>query len=267
MQKKFKYGLKLWSTNSDNHINEAQNLYDEAVYDFIEIYTVPGSVNTIEKWKKLTVPVIIHAPHYAHGFNLSKPEYFETNIKIFEEAKYFADELNAPYIICHPGMDGNIEETARQLNIINKNKNILIENKPYKTMPEWNTKYCVGSTPQEIKYVLNNTTAGFCCDIGHVMGAANSFKIDYIEFIKKFIDLNPTIFHLSDTDVEAEIDKHYNFGKGNLNIAEILSIMPDNATITLETNKTSEENLDDFKDDVKYLNRLINKDTEINSDF
>ena len=61
------------------------------------------------------------------------------------------------------------------------------------------------------------------------------------------------MYHLSDTDTTSEIDSHYNFGAGNLNIEEVMSLIPQNSSITIETNKASKENLDDFKKDIRCL--------------
>ena len=106
-----KIGLKLWSCNTDFYYDEAIRLYKEDIYDYIELYVVPGTLNTLEKWKKLKIPFIIHNAHFAQGFNLAKSEKEESNRKIYDQTKQFADELNAKYIIFHGGIEGNIKET------------------------------------------------------------------------------------------------------------------------------------------------------------
>ena len=70
----YKIGLKLWSINTDYYLKEAERLYHKGVYDYIELYVVPDTEDTLSAWKKLTIPYIIHNAHFAHGFNLAKSE-------------------------------------------------------------------------------------------------------------------------------------------------------------------------------------------------
>ena len=70
----YKIGLKLWSINTDYYYDEAIRLYKDGVFDYIELYVVPNSTDSIVKWKKLNIPFIIHCPHFAHGFNMAKVE-------------------------------------------------------------------------------------------------------------------------------------------------------------------------------------------------
>ena len=127
---KYKFGLKLWSENL-GYIPEAVKLFKEGLYQYIELYSVPGTYkDTINEWKKLDIPFIIHAPHYQHGLNLSVKSKRNENSTLVKETLLFADELDARYIILHPGVNGDINETIRQIKRINDQR-ILIENKPY----------------------------------------------------------------------------------------------------------------------------------------
>ena len=49
----YKRGLKLWSINTDFYYDEAIRLYKNGIYDYIELYVVPETLDTLEKWKKL----------------------------------------------------------------------------------------------------------------------------------------------------------------------------------------------------------------------
>ena len=53
----YKKGLKLWSINTDAYYNEAKRLYAEGVFDYIELYVVPNSLDTLAKWKELHYPL------------------------------------------------------------------------------------------------------------------------------------------------------------------------------------------------------------------
>lgn len=252
-----KLGLKLWSINTDNYIKAAQELFEASVFDYIELYVVPQSLEHLEDWQKLDIPYIIHCPHFAHGFNLAKKEKKDSNLKIYQEVKKFADELSAPYIIFHGGIDGNMEETAKQLASFDEPR-ALIENKPYVALPnKMNGNFCRGYNVEEIELVKKTANCGFCLDIGHAICSANSQKIEPYSYIKDFLKLEPTMFHLTDcADLCSEYDSHLHLGDGELNIAKIIELLPKNALITLETIKNSKENLDDFIQDCNIAKNI-----------
>ncbi|MEI7474090.1 MAG: GNAT family N-acetyltransferase [bacterium] len=243
------YGLKLWSIN-ENYIDEAQRLYKENIYSYIELYAVPNSIDLADKWAKLNIPIVIHAPHFEHGLNLSIAECFENNIKLLNETFKFADKVNADTIILHSGMSGKIEESINQLNKINDPR-LIIENKPFKV--KYNNLNCVGYTPEQIKLILDNTDKGFCFDIGHGICSSNHREVDIYEDIKQYLKLNPKMFHFTDGESNGIYDKHLNFGNGDYDINKIIRLLPENIALTIETIKNSKENLDDFAEDIKYL--------------
>ena len=247
-----KIGLKLWNINTDYYLKEAEKLFDNGVFDYIELYIVPGNIDKIKDWKKLHIPFDIHAPHFAHGMNLSKKEFRETNFEKYKEVKLFADELKAKVIVFHGGSGGDYKETAEQL-LSFYDKRILIENKPFKTLAFVNEPYYVGAKFEEIKYITEKVNCGFCLDIGHCICAANSFGIKPFEYIKKFVTLSPKRIHLSDIRIDTVMDEHLHFGQGNLSFEKLLSILPKDTPITIETTKNSKENLNDFEKDTEFL--------------
>jgi len=247
-----KFGLKLWSTNTDFYYEEAKKLHAQGWFDYVELYVVPGTLETLAQWAKLDIPFTIHAPHFAHGFNLAKKEKEQSNLKIYNEVKAFADELNPDYIIFHGGIDGCIKETARQLAAFNEPR-ALIENKPFKAIPnKMGGEFCRGYNPEEIKFVIDKAGCGFCLDFGHATCAGRSLQQD---LLPEFLELKPKMFHITDLE-DSEYDSHLHFGAGVLNIKGLLQTLPENAKITIETNKNSKENLDDFIEDIKWLRNL-----------
>lgn len=251
-------GLKLWSINTDYYLKEAVKLYDKGIYDYIELYVVPETLDTLKEWKKLNIPFIMHNAHFAHGFNLAKPENQKRNLEIYEQTKQFADGLDAKYIIFHGGIDGDYKETARQLAAFGDSR-ALIENKPFVALPNrMGGNFCRGATVEELRYIKETAKCGFCFDIGHAVCSANSQKKEPYTFLKELLVLNPTMFHLSDiTDMTSEYDAHPHLGTGQLDITRLKrEIFPNNAVISVETNKDSKENLDDFVKDIKCLKSL-----------
>ncbi|PIS28918.1 AP endonuclease [Candidatus Saganbacteria bacterium CG08_land_8_20_14_0_20_45_16] len=249
----FKFGLKLWSIN-DNYVKDALRLFNEGVYQYIELYVKPGSYEKfIGLWKNLPIPYVIHAPHFRDGMNLAKRENEAKNLTLIQEAQRFADQLKADKLIVHPGIAGDIKETARQLKLIN-DKRILIENKPYYALDD--NLVCNGTTPEEIKLVMDEAGVGLCLDIGHAACSARAHSVYYLDYLKQFMMLAPKMFHLADGDVNNLTDDHRHIGEGNFDFRQILAIIHDNAMVTIEVNKSSKENLNDFIKDVKMIKAI-----------
>ncbi len=251
-------GLKLWSINTDYYYDEAIRLYKSGVYDYIELYVVPGSLQHLARWQLLDIPYIIHSPHFMHGFNLAKAECELSNLEYYQEVREFADSLSAEYIIFHGGIDGSVAETARQLATFAESR-ALIENKPYRAIPNrMHGEFCRGYNASELEVVVANSGAGVCLDFGHAICAAASQQVDCYDYIAEFLQLNPKMFHLTDVkSLDDEYDKHLHLGTGALDVERILAMIPSDAVITLETDKADSRLLNDFVGDVEYVRGKI----------
>lgn len=251
----FNYGLKLWSTNK-NYYKEAVRLYEKNFYSYIELYVVPNSFSEyINLWQQITIPFVVHAPHYMAGLNFSKRENQSKNFELAGEAQKYADKLSAEWIIFHPGIDGDIAETAQQMKKLNEPR-ALVENKPYNAIGS--NLICNGTMPEEIAMVMKEANVGFCFDIGHAVCAAKAYQREYLSFLLEFMKLNPVMFHLTDGDKDNVFDEHNHIGSGNYDFTKIINMLPHNAMITVETDKDSQENLDDFVADIEKL-RILEK--------
>jgi len=116
-----------------------------------------------------------------------------------------------------------------------------------------NDEKCLGSTFEEIKYILNELQIGFCLDFGHAICAANSLKREPIRLIKEFLLLNPRMYHLTDGDYTSDKDSHLHYSKGTFPLKELLKMLPDKAKVTNEAKHNSDNKLDDFKEDCLYF--------------
>jgi endonuclease IV len=246
------FGLKLGSRDR-NYTKDILTFYEYGYFQYIELFAVLGSFeSTIEYWKELSIPIIIHAPHSLAGMNLSlKSERENNKIKLMETFN-FANALKSEFIIFHSGVDGDIEETIFQLSPFVDTR-CLIENKPAKGL---NDEKCLGSTPKELTFILNELKAGFCLDFGHAICTANSFKKEPLEYIKEFMVFNPQVYHLTDGNFASEYDSHFHYGKGTFPLNDILKIVPYGSKITNEARHDLENNLDDFKEDYFYVKNI-----------
>lgn len=245
-----KIGLKLWSINK-NYVHSAEKIFNEGMCDYIELYMVPGSMEeTVGWWKDLKCPYVIHAPTSQHGVNLAQKTYSNKNKSILYEAREFADRLNATEIIIHGGCEGSIEETANQLKSIGEPRFVL-ENKPNLLMPDGS--HGIGSTYDELNFILMQSGVKFCLDIGHAFCSAYSQQVDPISFVEKLMTLQPCMYHLSDGTVKNDYDSHLHFGKGDFPISLILKIIESKKPITIETEKNNPDNLEDYIEDFKFI--------------
>lgn len=253
----YRIGLKLWSTNTGAYFQEAQRLYHHGIFDYIELYIVPNTLETLSLWEQLEIPYIIHNPHSAQGFNLADENKRETNRILYTQSKQFADVLNAEYIIFHSGKDGSIGETAFQLSTL-KEPRALIENLPVYPLPNSPFKHCRGATLEELLWVKKETNCGFCLDFGHAVCSTNALGKEPITFIKELMTLDPQMFHLSDLkDTHSVYDSHAHLGTGTLDISVLKhKILPANARISIETEKSFPQSLQDFEEDVAYFRHL-----------
>jgi len=248
----FSYGLKLWSTNT-NYLAPAIELYNKGIFAYIELYIIPDSYDKyINYWLDLNIPFCIHCPHYSHGFNLAKNDNLNHNLKLFKEVQKYADTLNANKIVLHPGTDGDIRETSRQLNILGETR-IHIENKPFLNH---DGKKCNGATYEDIAYLINTNKVNFCLDFGHAICSANSQKKNPLEYCLQLLKFKPEIIHISDGIFNSETDQHLHFCKGNYPLDKIISYVPNTVPITIETEKNYTDKLNDFADDVIYISSL-----------
>ena len=259
-----KIGLKLWSINTDAYYIEAQKLFDQGVFNYIELYALPDTLDRLSRWKALKIPYIIHCAHSAHGFNLADRKLEDSNRRIYEQAKRYADELNAPYIIFHGGCDGTIEETARQLAAFHEPR-ALIENKPMKPLSESAAHECRGYSVDELQTVIKTAKCGFCLDFVHAACAANSMHQEHYSFISHLVDvLHPAMFHLSGfRDLTLLEDDHAHLQNSELHLDQLLKMVDANSIITIETDKDSSDSLEDFSEDVLFLKHFLSTEKKM----
>lgn len=253
----FKIGLKLWSKNIEV-LSQVRVMYERSVFDYIELYIEPETMEDYGVlWHDLKIDMIIHAPHFGHGFNLADEGLSGCNFKVFQEVAHFADLLKADTIIVHGGNGGAKRETIRQLKTL-KDSRLLIENKPNMGL---NGKECIGYLPEDIAEIVDECgLSGFVLDFNHAVCAANSLVLSPDVVLKSFLSLSPVMFHLSDGTLDMIHDVHLNFGKGNFDLSKLIAMIPAGKKITFETPRSPERGFQDFADDVQFLEALIGKE-------
>ena len=91
-------------------------------------------------------------------------------------------------------------------------------------------------SPEKIASFLKKVDQGFCLDINHAVDYAMVNGLDRIQFLKDMLKLNPTHFHLGGQKFSPR-KEHLDFSDSDINLEEILQILPKDAEITLEVSK------------------------------
>jgi len=235
---KIRFGLKLWSINTDL-IDQAIQLIDEKIFDYIELFMIPGTPITPFI---IDVPYIIHIPHHKFGVNIGEASIKKYNLEKINESIGWADKLNAKYLILHAG-HGSMDDAADLLGEM-ADRRLLIENMPKVGL---NDEKMIGYSPEQIEELISVNYAGLCLDFGHAVKAALSLGVDYKEYIKRFLPFEPKVFHISDGTLGEEKDEHLNIGDGEYDFAYFKQCILDNpfGLVTIETPRLNTKSLNE----------------------
>lgn len=259
-----KFGIKLWSSDfaqNPEFVKSAEQLLKDGTFGYLELFALPETYdnNHLLAQNFQGIPTVIHAPHAKQYFNTSNPAEFANNQHKLIDSQKFADLLNAPIIITHPGFrdenSGGIDENLRQFKAFNEPR-LTVENLPdYCSSTHNNLE---GTTPKEIKRFIDEVHCQFCLDFSHAICAANHYHRDIYEVVSEFTALKPAMYHLCDGDKNSIIDAHLNYGHGNYDLKRLLlEYTSSDAMITMETNNPFPQSIERWLDDLAYLKRLL----------
>jgi len=247
-----KFGLKLWSINTDL-IDQAVHLIDEKVFDYIELMVIPDS--EIKPFL-IDVPYIIHIPHEKFGVNIGDPAAKECSLQKINESIVWADLLNAKHLILHAG-HGSMQHATDLLCGLSDSR-LLIENMPKVGL---GGEAMIGYSPAQIEELIRDSDMGLCLDFGHAVKAAVSLGVDYKEYVKGFMGLEPRVFHVSDGTLSGERDEHLGIGEGEYDFGFLMGCVEGSGAkmVTMETSR-EEKSLDEDMENLsvlKNMSRLI----------
>ncbi|MEE9406184.1 MAG: TIM barrel protein [Candidatus Aenigmarchaeota archaeon] len=198
--------------------------------DFVEILAVPGADYSF--LEGIACPVTVHMDH--HSGNLCDPTGLEGNRKTIDAAVKLADRVGSKVIVIHGGWmtkpECNLENTIKMMKEM-FDKRMHIEDLPFREKGKGFT----GRTPEEIKRVMQETGCRFCLDFSHASASAYGLGKDYMGFVKSFLPLKPSYFHMHDSIIKTELCKHMHLGDGELDIKAFKAMMPEDAWVCLET--------------------------------
>lgn len=244
-----KFGLKLWSTNHkvlDKAIERVTN-----TFSYIEITPIPHT--EIAPFLEYDLLYIIHITTERDGLNIADKQKERFNRKIIDNCIEWADNLDAQYLILHPGF-GSMNTALSFLDHV-RDERILIENMPKVGL---NDENMIGYTPEQIE-TLMGTSFGFCLDFGHAIKAAVSLNEDYKGYVNEFMKLEPNMFHISDGRLCSEKDEHLAVGDGDYDFQFLMNCVKRSKSshITLETARTNPDSFDEDFANLRKLSRYL----------
>jgi len=227
----------------------AKDYFEEEFFDYVldnvDFLEVQGLRSYDYKFmKKYKVPIVVHAEHHTQGSNPADLN-CKTNLASLRYSQKLADSFNGKKIILHPGsLDFKGTSKENSIKFIKKidDNRILMEN--LITNHEMN-HLC--TTPEEMEYFMEQTGKGFIFDLAHAMITANYKKIDQIDFIKKFLKLEPRHFHISGQEIKSLNDEHRALHECDINWKKILGMYPNDSEITLEVTQDADKTIRDLK--------------------
>lgn len=182
--------------------------YSNGVIDYVELYVEPQiTVYQLKLWRKVPFIKIVHATH-GEKSEFSLP-YFDMTLFIINSRLL---NQNIDYIVYHPFLIGDFKT---------QDKMCILENMPYWILGE------------ESGYALpQDMPRKFCFDFSHAWVTAEFLHQNPKELIRQFIKQKPCHFHLIDTNENSD---HLTLGTGIMDLDFIAELIPEKATVTIET--------------------------------
>ena len=216
--------------------------------DFLEVMAIEGEDYSF--LKNYNLPIVVHSQHEKFGVNFADKTIRDRNLRSIRFAIKLANTLDSEKIILHPGkiFDSNcsIEEAINTIKSLDFR--ILIENLPKKSKE--NKFNC--TNPVETSEFLDKVNKGLCFDINHAISTALTFKLDYLEIIKEFVKLKPRHYHIGGQLIKGDVG-HLALDEGDINLKEILKLLPKDAEITLET----KPDISKTENDLRIIKEII----------
>ncbi len=216
--------------------------------DFVEIMAVVGA--NFSGLKDYDIPYIVHNQHYHWGINLANPKKEKLNITSLNTSIKLADDLDAKYIIVHPGVEeskgcsvNQIVKVFRKLN----DPRIIVENVPFVISKKGSIFKHFGKTVEGIRHIKKEAKVGFCLDFSHAKCEAIFLGEDYLRYIKKMNNLNPEHYHICDGMKDGDKDLHKHFWEGSMDLETLKNLIPKNKGVTIETNHDFEKQIKEIK--------------------
>lgn len=168
-----------------------------------------------ETAKKLGIQLSIHAPYYIN-LNSEDETKLENSKKRIIECLKIGTELNAKYVVFHPGYYSKKGKELEKEKTYNKIKNEILElqkireqkNYTPKLAPETMGKINVFGSIEEIARLVRDTKCHACIDFAHILSRSKG-NYRFEETLKLFENLDELHIHFSGIEYGEKGEKHH----------------------------------------------------------
>ncbi|MFP4568217.1 MAG: hypothetical protein ACLFN8_04705 [Candidatus Woesearchaeota archaeon] len=216
-------GLKRFPSTLDDLASLKSSL------DHLEIMALPNSNYAL--LESLDIPIKIHCPHIAQGFNPCNLSALEKNEDLLNFSLDLADKFDSGVVVVHPGHIVNAEDSEDfAVDFFNSkiDRRFRFENLQSKD----------GSFSDFDKFksfLAKLKHKKICFDVGHAVLSSKYNGVNPLSHVSKFFSLEPDYFHLSGINLSLFKD-HLNMSENNFDYSGLVPFFPRNKVITLETN-------------------------------
>lgn len=180
--------------------------------------------------------VIIHAPYIINLANTTKPEVFELAVDFLRQEIKRVEEMDAKYIVLHPGAHVGAGEEAGLDQIIKGLDMVLTKDQTpiicLETMAGKGSE--LGTSFEQLAYIINNVKLpdklGVCLDTCHINDAGYD-ETDFDKILDEFdkiIGLDRLkVIHVNDSKnpIASHKDRHANIGYGTIGFDKLIKII------------------------------------------
>ncbi len=221
-------------SNDTNLIEFLQKEKEAGEIDYVELYLLPDvKFKEILAWENSGLPIkVIHA---AHG---PAAEVVPENIEM--TLSFASRFLHPDWIIFDAGIDRTFNLWQWQ------ERGVIPETMPTVTLLGSLSSL---SMPDEVNGL-------FCLDFSHAWITANILHVNPRDLIKEFLLKGPSHFHV--TDCRGTKEDHLPIGFGEVDFSFVLSTIPSDSTVTIETEHAMLNREDRMLADIRKFREYVN---------
>jgi deoxyribonuclease-4 len=215
--------------------------------DFLE-FSMNGGVAP-EEFDGHGIPVeSIHCAHFdGNGTNFVDITKHDANALELKRARSAADFFRVSRIVIHP--ERNISESCAVENLVAILREIPDSRYAMENMPD---TWFFGTEPGDISNIVRPLGISTCLDVGHAACYAFATGKNFEEYLRELISIGPAQYHFSDNHSQLRSgawlgDEHLHLGEGSIDYGMVLSLLPPDSFITLETPRDTSGKLRDIE--------------------
>ncbi|MDN7026174.1 TIM barrel protein [Methanoculleus sp. FWC-SCC1] len=235
--RQYRIGCAVRSDDEDTFC-ALDGLHADGRIDHVQVQIIPEPEpvfqRRLDSLAAAAAPIVIHAPHHAHGVNPCAPalcdgfapEEIASHVEqAMHQTTEAADTLDSAIIVLHAGRFTDEEERQDAAEAFAgfldryHDPRLTLEN-----LPAVHAGYpFLGSTADELAALGDGRIGGYCLDFAHLYCTVNYRHLTYTDELRRFEDLNVRHQHISNSIRGSVTDQHLELDhpEGGLDFAAV----------------------------------------------